>query len=310
MYITDGNTEFYIYSVNLTDAGAFTKGDTVIICGYVMNYQNSDGTTVLEFTSMTVDGSKVYPEAISVTKHEHNYSQGACDATSVCSVCDGVKGDHAYDNGVETTAPTCLAAGVTTYTCVCSATKTEPITQLEHSYTGEGGVCVNGCGKTSGEAPAIQYNKVTSASEFTTGTYVITVNNTIAFGVYDNGWGTANTVSLNGDAIDKSVGDATALTITVTVKDGVVTATIKDKNGAFIAPKAGNSNGMRNMEYSWKVIFNEDGTITFAGQGDDTTYLAYNTSSQYMKFRGYKTTTCNDTEAYYSSFTAYKLVEA
>lgn len=44
-------------------------------------------------------------------------------------------GAHSWNSGTVTTAPTCTAAGVKTFTCtVCSATKTEAVEALGHSY--------------------------------------------------------------------------------------------------------------------------------------------------------------------------------
>ncbi len=45
------------------------------------------------------------------------------------------KANHTWNAGTVTTSPTCTAAGVKTYTCtVCSATKTESVAALGHSY--------------------------------------------------------------------------------------------------------------------------------------------------------------------------------
>lgn len=58
---------------------------------------------------------------------------------------------HTWDDGVETKA-TCTEAGFKTYSCTddgCTVTYTEMTdSALGHSYTGENGVCVNGCEKT------------------------------------------------------------------------------------------------------------------------------------------------------------------
>lgn len=43
--------------------------------------------------------------------------------------------EHTWDAGVVTTAPTCTAAGVMTFTCSCGATKTESIPATGHTYT-------------------------------------------------------------------------------------------------------------------------------------------------------------------------------
>ncbi|MBQ2382545.1 MAG: hypothetical protein II290_00775, partial [Oscillospiraceae bacterium] len=59
----------------------------------------------------------------------HNYSNGAC---TKCG--DGCS--HSWGTGKVTTAATCTANGVKTYTCsVCKATKTETIAATGHSYT-------------------------------------------------------------------------------------------------------------------------------------------------------------------------------
>ena len=56
-------------------------------------------------------------------------------------------GDHTWDSGVVTTAPTCQETGVKTYTCTaCNATRTEEIPALGHNF--RNGVCVN-CGLTN-----------------------------------------------------------------------------------------------------------------------------------------------------------------
>ena len=61
--------------------------------------------------------------------------------------------DHAWDQGQITTAPTCTADGVKTFTCtLCGLTYTESIAALEHSYTN--GVCV--CGQTEEQTPLLE----------------------------------------------------------------------------------------------------------------------------------------------------------
>ena len=68
--------------------------------------------------------------------HTYNTTNCAVEATCACGYVKAA-GEHAWDNGVETTAPTCEDTGVTTYTCTsagCGATKTEPIDALGHSY--------------------------------------------------------------------------------------------------------------------------------------------------------------------------------
>ena len=92
----------------------------------------------------------VYNEVIAATG-EHSWDDGVettaptCETAGVktytCSVCGETKTEdipaagHSWDDGVETTAPTCETAGVKTYTCsVCGETKTEDIPAAGHSW--------------------------------------------------------------------------------------------------------------------------------------------------------------------------------
>lgn len=124
-------------------------------------------------------------------------------------------------------------------------------------------------------------NALTSIDDLVSGEYYIVCSNGESMGVVDGTWIT----------VAESV-----WTVTVT-ENGV---TLKDANGTFIAPKGGNSNGLKTNQYEWAVTCT-DGLFTFAGTGDDTVYLAFNSSEQYYKFRGYKTATCNGDPATYPS---------
>ena len=154
------------------------------------------------------------------------------------------------------------------------------------------------------ETPEVgaQYVKVTNASEFTTGTYVLIVNTkNVTFSTYaTTGWVNGQALTA-GDSIDKATGDALAITLEVTE------AGVKIKVGdQYIKPKSGNNNGIQTGDYTWAYEFKEDGTIVFKGVGSDTTTLAYNVQS--AGFRAYKNTTVSGNPGGYpSSFTAYKL---
>ena len=125
-------------------------------------------------------------------------------------------------------------------------------------------------------------NALTSADELVSGEYYIVCSNGVEMGTVDGTWIT--------------VGES-VWTVTVT-ENGV---TLCDANGTYIAPKGGNSNGLSTKEYEWAVSCT-DGMFTFAGTGEDTVYLAFNSSEAYYKFRGYKTSTCADAETYPSQF--------
>ena len=94
----------------------------------------------------TTAGVKTYTcTSCSTTKTEsiaasgHNWSGASCTQPSTCSTCGATSGNalgHSYTSKV-TTAPTCTANGVRTYTCsTCSSSYTETISRLGHSYSG------------------------------------------------------------------------------------------------------------------------------------------------------------------------------
>lgn len=142
------------------------------------------------------------------------------------------------------------------------------------------------------------YAKVTSADQFTTGTYYMVTDTGYAPGKLDESWISAVQVA------EGTIPDA-IWTLTVTGEE----VTLKDSNGKFVAPKGGNNNGIKEGEYKWNWSF-EDGKFTFAGQGDDTVVLASNKSSE-NKFRAYKTTTVSGRpNSYPSEFTLYKADDA
>ncbi len=76
--------------------------------------------------------------------------------TYTCGTCGDTKTEsisalgHSWDAGIETTAPTCTAAGVKTYTCgTCGDTKTETIAALGHSWD-NGTITSNATGDSQG----------------------------------------------------------------------------------------------------------------------------------------------------------------
>ena len=146
-------------------------------------------------------------------------------------------------------------------------------------------------------------NKVTSASEFTTGTYAMVVETGYAPGVLEGTWVTAVQPTIVGDTLTDAAGGVWTLTVTGN------TVKITDSNLATIKPKGGNNNGISSGSYDWTWSFNEEtGTFSFAGQGSDTVKLASNLGSSNM-FRGYKLSTLTGSYAseYKSEFTLYKV---
>ena len=141
------------------------------------------------------------------------------------------------------------------------------------------------------------YKKISSMDELTTGKYVMILDTGYAPGSLDGTWVTAVQPSVT----DGSVTDPTTGVWTLTVSGSSVKLT--DANGVSIAPKGGDSNGIKSGEYNWEVRV-EGGKFSFYGTGTDTVTFASNKGSE-NKFRAYKNTTIN--AGYPYEFTLYKL---
>ena len=152
-------------------------------------------------------------------------------------------------------------------------------------------ICESVCeGHDASDGPT--YVKVTSADQFTTGTYVIVIDGYVLT-KYNSGW-----VEVD-NSISPENPKGTVWTLTV---DGS-TVTIKDSNGEFIQPSSDSSNGIKAGEYDWTWSFN-DGKFQFTGY-DGKVMLAANKQSSY-KLRAYKKATA---DTYPNSFEIYKLAE-
>lgn len=93
----------------------------------------------------------------------HSFGGWTADAsgtthTHVCSVCNAPETvTHTWNEGEVTTASTCAAEGVKTFTCTaCGAQKTEPVAKIKHKYDNSCDTTCNACGaerKTSHKYP-------------------------------------------------------------------------------------------------------------------------------------------------------------
>ena len=159
---------------------------------------------------------------------------------------------------------------------------------------------------TASAAEGTSFGKIAEEAGFTTGSYVMVTDTGYAPQKLDGTWLPADEL---GTALGDTIADPAAETVwEIAVSGG--TATIKDMEGQFLAPKGGNENGIRisDTEYQWKWEC-QDGKFTFSGQGEDTVILASNRGSG-NKFRAYKTTTVSgNPNGYPSEFTLYKAAE-
>ena len=105
---------------------------------------NGQGSPLLpsgKFGSATIkinDGvaSGTYKLTVTVSEAwDPQEQEASVSAYSGSVTVDAPACDHAWDNGVETTAPTCDKDGVKTFTCTkCGETKTEAIPAIGHAY--------------------------------------------------------------------------------------------------------------------------------------------------------------------------------
>lgn len=147
------------------------------------------------------------------------------------------------------------------------------------------------------------YQKISSAGEFTSGSYVMVTGDNIAVGALDGTWVSAIQVIPESDTV-ANPGDA----VVNIIVEGA-SAKLQVSNGSYIAPSGGNNNGITEGEYSWSWLEN-GGKFTFSGTGEDTVRLASNKGSD-NRFRAYKNTTVSgNPNGYPSEFTLYKLAES
>ena len=151
------------------------------------------------------------------------------------------------------------------------------------------------------EAISTGYVKITSASQLTSGKYVLVAEGGYAPTALNGSW-----VEVGQPIVDKfgtiTEENATAILWTLTVDGDSVILT--DANGNSIAPVGGNENGIKEGEYNWAISF-ENGAFSFSGTGEDTVTLACNQGSG-NKIKAYKSTTA---ESYPHTFTLYKETE-
>lgn len=146
--------------------GAYEKTNTehsrtCSACGYVEKASHSwnDGVVTTPATC-TKEGVKTFTCATcnhtkteSIKKLTHTYGTWTkIDETNHSKSCvcgDIITAKHSWDNGKVTTPATCAKDGVKTYTCKdCSATKTDAIGKIEHTYTNTCDDSCNACGAT------------------------------------------------------------------------------------------------------------------------------------------------------------------
>ena len=145
--------------------GAYEKNNTehsrtCSACGYVEKASHSwnDGTVTTPSTC-TKEGVKTFTCATcnhtkteSIKKLPHTYGTWTkiddANHSKSCTCGDTITAKHSWDNGKVTTPATCSKEGVKTYTCKdCSATKTEAIAKVTHTYTNACDNSCNACGE-------------------------------------------------------------------------------------------------------------------------------------------------------------------
>ncbi len=106
-----------------------------------------------------------------------------------------------------------------------------------------------------------EYHKIAGSDDFTTGEYVMMVDTGYAVGPMDGAWVSAVALTPDGDTVTNPATAVVEITVTGT------SAKIKLSDGAFIAPKGGNNNGIEEREYDWAWT-ETDGKFVFSGTGE------------------------------------------
>lgn len=124
-----------------TESG-LTEGKHCSVCSEVLVAQNVVPALTHDMTEAHYDANGHWNECTRCDnvgeKVSHKYVVNNCAEAEKCSDCEYVKpaGKHAWNEGKETTAPTCTVAGIMTYTCTadgCGATSTAAIAALGHT---------------------------------------------------------------------------------------------------------------------------------------------------------------------------------
>lgn len=232
VYITDGETEFLIYTINLMEGMTSMKvGDTITAHGFIKNYSGT-----IEMAGVGTD--YVYVVAFVESVCEHTYA-GECDAT--CDNCGATReatGTHTYENACDTSCDTCGETRTVEHTydnacdtdCnVCGATRT-----ITHNYVD--GTC-SVCGAEKPVVPsdsttvtvvigdyasANSWANSTMYNEITVGNITISANAT----TYNEQYG-ANTGKYYESNTSWRIYQNEAPEFTITVPDGASIVSVK-----------------------------------------------------------------------------------
>ena len=92
------------------------------------NCEATKDTTAHNHSTTEKDGTHHWTKcACGHTTDKVAHSDAETDKDHNCDTCGQTVGDHSYDEGVVTTAPTCTKEGVKTFTCNCGHTYTEDV---------------------------------------------------------------------------------------------------------------------------------------------------------------------------------------
>ena len=148
--ISEGNLLLYKASFYSVGGAMFTlrlreyNGQYYFICGEDWALEGSDGWDYVTDTTPTNDvqyAVSLYrydvPTVDTHTCEFTNWTDNNDNThTGTCECGETKTESHGWDNGKETTAPTCTQDGVKTFTCSdCGATKTEAIEALDHDWS-------------------------------------------------------------------------------------------------------------------------------------------------------------------------------
>ena len=252
-------------------------------------------------------GRQVYVEYYEKNSNWSGYYNNADEALFAMNfyVLGAQPCEHAWDDGVVTTEPTCVAEGELTYTCTkCEAEKYESIPATgEHTYVD--GTCT-GCGKKeennndSGFVVATELKigdkiVITAAHE---GTYYAVANDGDSVKNALN----AATVSVTANGLD--IGSADVIW-EVCAGSAEGTYILKSSTGLYINYVSGTTVKMADTGTDWSIGLGE-GVSQLIAAADASRMLVFRNNAGVPQFRCYKSS--NSTGEYSQAITIYKQV--
>ncbi|MBP3411803.1 MAG: hypothetical protein J6K89_00930, partial [Oscillospiraceae bacterium] len=193
-------------------------GETTVYRGATPK-KTSDGTNHYSFKgwdkSLTnITANTTFTAQFTATAHSYTYEKvDGTNHKASCSCGYSKTGGHTWNSGAVTTAASCTAAGVKTYTCTaCKATKTETIAKTAHTYgyRVSNAPTTSATGTLTGTCSACKGSTLVTLPKLNTTDYSYTVVKTATCGATGTGRYTWKTTAYGSFSFDVTIAKTTA----------------------------------------------------------------------------------------------------